>query len=93
MLVLDEADEMFSMGFAKELNSIMDALPSQLQYLCFSATIDNNVQRIAERRMHEPQFIALSSDQVGAAEISHYLLSRDGRQDVRARAHPRGRES
>jgi len=72
VLVLDEADEMFSMGFAKELNAIMDALPSQLQYLCFSATIDNNVQRIAERRMHEPQFIALSSDQVGASEISHY---------------------
>ncbi len=72
VLVLDEADEMFSMGFAKELNTIMDALPSQLQYLCFSATIDNNVQRIAERRMHEPQFVALSSDQVGASEISHY---------------------
>jgi len=72
VLVLDEADEMFSMGFAKELNAIMDALPSQLQYLCFSATIDNNVQRIADRRMHEPQFIALSSDQVGAAEISHF---------------------
>ncbi len=72
VLVLDEADEMFSMGFAKELNAIMDALPSQLQYLCFSATIDNNVQRIAERRMHEPQFVALSSDQVGASEISHF---------------------
>ncbi len=72
VLVLDEADEMFSMGFAKELNAIMDALPTPLQYLCFSATIDNNVQRISERRMHEPQFIALSSDQVGAAEISHY---------------------
>ncbi len=72
VLVLDEADEMFSMGFARELNAIMDALPSQLQYLCFSATIDNNVQRIAERRMHEPQFVALSSDQVGASEISHF---------------------
>lgn len=73
VLVLDEADEMFSMGFAKELNAIMDALPNDRQFLCFSATIDDNVQRMAERRMHQPQFITLSSDQVGAAEISHYF--------------------
>ncbi len=73
VLVLDEADEMFSMGFAKELNAIMDALPDNRQFLCFSATIDDNVQRMAERRMHEPEFITLSSDQVGAAEISHYF--------------------
>src|SRR5688572_4243273 len=73
VLVLDEADEMFSMGFAKELNAIMDALPSSRQFLCFSATMDESVQRMAERRMREPEFIALSSDQVGASEISHYF--------------------
>jgi ATP-dependent RNA helicase DeaD len=61
------------MGFAKELNAIMDALPTQRQFLCFSATIDDHVQRMAERRMKQPQFITLSSDQVGAAEISHYF--------------------
>lgn len=72
VLVLDEADEMFSMGFAKELNAIMDALPESRQMLCFSATIDGHVQRMAERRLHEPEFIALSSDQVGAASITHY---------------------
>ncbi|MET0285713.1 MAG: DEAD/DEAH box helicase [Polyangiales bacterium] len=72
VLVLDEADEMFSMGFAKELNAIMDALPTNRQFLCFSATIDGNVQRMAERRMQDPQFITLSSDQVGAASISHF---------------------
>jgi ATP-dependent RNA helicase DeaD len=73
VLVLDEADEMFSMGFAKELNAIMDALPTNRQFLCFSATIDDHVQRMAERRMQKPQFITLSSDQVGAAEISHHF--------------------
>jgi len=73
VLVLDEADEMFSMGFAKELNAIMDALPSNRQFLCFSATMDDNVQRMAERRMRDPQFITLSSDQVGAASISHFF--------------------
>jgi ATP-dependent RNA helicase DeaD len=72
VLVLDEADEMFSMGFAKELAAIMDALPQDRQLLCFSATIDVNVQRMAERRMHDPAFITLSSDQVGASLISHF---------------------
>jgi ATP-dependent RNA helicase DeaD len=72
VLVLDEADEMFSMGFAKEPSAIMDALPVDRQLLCFSATIDDNVQRMAERRMHEPEFITLSSDQVGASLISHF---------------------
>jgi ATP-dependent RNA helicase DeaD len=72
VLVLDEADEMFSMGFAKELAAIMDALPPDRQLLCFSATIDVNVQRMAERRMHDPAFITLSSDQVGASLISHF---------------------
>lgn len=73
VLVLDEADEMFSMGFAKELNAIMDALPEDRQLLCFSATIDGNVTRIAERRMTEPEFITLSSDKVGAQGIQHYM--------------------
>jgi ATP-dependent RNA helicase DeaD len=73
VLVLDEADEMFSMGFAKELNAIMDALPNNRQFLCFSATMDGAVQRMAERRMHEPEFISLSSDQVGASEVSHHF--------------------
>jgi ATP-dependent RNA helicase DeaD len=72
VLVLDEADEMFSMGFAKELAAIMDALPPDRQLLCFSATIDDNVQRMAERRMRDPEFITLSSDQVGASLISHF---------------------
>ena len=38
--VLDEADEMLSMGFAKELNAIIERLPKERQTLLFSATVD-----------------------------------------------------
>jgi ATP-dependent RNA helicase DeaD len=73
VLVLDEADEMLSMGFAKELNAIMETLPKQRQTLLFSATVDGPVQRVAERHMTDPEFVTLSGDAVGALGVSHYV--------------------
>lgn len=73
VLVLDEADEMLSMGFAKELNAIMETLPKQRQTLLFSATVDGPVQRMAERHMTNPEFITLSGDAVGALGVSHFI--------------------
>jgi ATP-dependent RNA helicase DeaD len=46
-LVLDEADEMLSMGFAKELNAIVDELPEDRQTLLFSATLPPDIERLA----------------------------------------------
>ena len=73
IFVLDEADEMLSMGFAKELHAIADSLPKERQGLFFSATIPPDIERLAERQLKEPEFITLSSDQVGALEISHFV--------------------
>jgi ATP-dependent RNA helicase DeaD len=73
VLVLDEADEMLSMGFAKELNAIMETLPKQRQTLLFSATVDGPVQRVAERHMTNPEFVTLSGDAVGALGVTHYV--------------------
>lgn len=78
VLVLDEADEMLSMGFAKELHSILELLPKSRQTLFFSATIDDAVRRMADRHMREPEFIALSSDAVGAETISHFVYNVTG---------------
>lgn len=73
ILVLDEADEMLSMGFAEEIQAIMSLLPKGRQTLLFSATIDSRVERLAER-MNEPARIDLSSDAVGARGIDHFLF-------------------
>ncbi|MBC7174362.1 MAG: DEAD/DEAH box helicase, partial [Polyangiaceae bacterium] len=73
VLVLDEADEMLSMGFAKELNAIMELLPKQRQTLLFSATVDGPIQRVAERHMTDPEFVTLSGDAVGALGVSHFI--------------------
>jgi len=81
VFVLDEADEMLSMGFAKELHAIMELLPKEKQTLLFSATVEGAVQRIGERHMTDPEFVTLSGDAVGALGVSHfiYLVSGKGR--------------
>jgi ATP-dependent RNA helicase DeaD len=77
MLVLDEADEMLSMGFERELSSILERLPKQRQTLLFSATIPPDIERIAKDRLKEPEFLTLSGDHVGALEVLHFIyLSR-----------------
>jgi ATP-dependent RNA helicase DeaD len=81
VLVLDEADEMLSMGFAKELHAIIEKLPKDRQTLLFSATVDRAVKRVAEKHMRNPVFLGLSGDHVGALGIDHfvYMLSGMGR--------------
>ncbi|MFO0672816.1 MAG: DEAD/DEAH box helicase [Polyangiaceae bacterium] len=61
IFVLDEADEMLSMGFAKELHAIADALPKDRQGLFFSATIPPDIERLAIKQLREPEFITLST--------------------------------
>ncbi|MEM9691222.1 MAG: DEAD/DEAH box helicase [Myxococcota bacterium] len=72
-LVLDESDEMLSMGFEKELNAIIERLPETHQTLLFSATVPPDIERMAKTRLTEPEFIILSSDQVGALTIQHFV--------------------
>jgi ATP-dependent RNA helicase DeaD len=77
MLVLDEADEMLSMGFERELSAILERLPKTRQTLLFSATIPPDIERMARDRLREPEFITLSGDHVGALEVLHFIyLSR-----------------
>ncbi|HEY1956760.1 MAG TPA: DEAD/DEAH box helicase, partial [Polyangiaceae bacterium] len=71
--VLDESDEMLSMGFAKELHAIADALPRERQGMLFSATLPPDIVRLAENQLREPEFITLSGDAIGALEVNHFV--------------------
>jgi ATP-dependent RNA helicase DeaD len=82
ILVLDETDEMLSMGFARELNAILEQLPPKKQTLCFSATIDEAVQRTADKYLNDPEFISLSSDAVSPQEIAHYVYLVTGKNRI-----------
>nr|MDQ3037530.1 DEAD/DEAH box helicase [Myxococcota bacterium] len=78
ILILDEADEMLSMGFARELNAIVEHLPKTRQTMLFSATLDDSVQRLSQRMMRDPVTITLSSDAVGALTIAHFVYMVSG---------------
>ena len=54
VVVLDEADEMLDMGFAEELEQILDAVPEQRQTVLFSATMPRRLDAITRRHLHDP---------------------------------------
>jgi ATP-dependent RNA helicase DeaD len=79
-VVLDECDEMLSMGFQEDIETILEETPSSRQTLLFSATIPEGIQRLARRFMREPETLKLSADFVGVHEIRHTYYSIPGGQ-------------
>jgi len=60
VLVLDEADEMLSMGFAEDLEYIVEQMNPDHQTLLFSATMPKHVQKLANRILEDPVQIQAS---------------------------------
>jgi len=70
--ILDEADEMLSMGFQDELESILEFVPKERQTLLFSATFPGEIKRIIARYLRDPFEIMLSSGNVSVDQITHF---------------------
>jgi ATP-dependent RNA helicase DeaD len=74
-LVLDEADEMLSMGFKDDLDSILSMTPPDRQTLLFSATMPPEMMNIANKYMKNPVEISIGKKNAGADNVSHeYFL-------------------
>lgn len=75
-LVLDEADEMLSMGFIEDIEAILRETPKERQTALFSATLPDPIRRLAERYMRSPEAIAVNPERITVAETEqrHYLL-------------------
>jgi ATP-dependent RNA helicase DeaD len=75
-VVLDEADEMLSMGFIEDIEAILAATPAVRQTALFSATMPDAIRRLATKYMQAPQFIAIQGEQVTVAETEqrYYLV-------------------
>ena len=52
-VILDEADEMLSMGFQDDLNSILEGVPADHRTLLFSATMSKEIERIAKKYLRD----------------------------------------
>lgn len=70
-VVLDEADEMLSMGFQEELDSILADIPSQHRTLLFSATMSQEIERIAQNYLTDAKQIQVGSRNEGAENVNH----------------------
>ncbi|HYO55845.1 DEAD/DEAH box helicase, partial [Archangium sp.] len=63
-VVLDEADEMLDMGFAEDLEAILEATPEEHQTALFSATLPPRIASIAERHLHAPVHVRIAKEKV-----------------------------
>jgi ATP-dependent RNA helicase DeaD len=74
VLILDEADEMLSLGFWPDMREIASYLPEKRQSHLFSATIPEKVRSLSRFFLIEPEFVAVDADQIGPQQIEHYYF-------------------
>ena len=76
-VVLDEADEMLSMGFVEDIESILDRIPPERQTLLFSATISRRVLGLSKRYLRDPETVSVTPEQLTGASIEqrYYLVN------------------
>lgn len=75
-LVMDEADEMLSMGFQEDIETILSNLPAEHRTMLFSATMPKPIASIAKNYMHNPVEVTIGHKNEGAANVNHvyYLV-------------------
>ena len=90
MVVLDEADEMLDMGFAEDLEAILEQTPKERQTALFSATMPPRIASIAKRHLKEPVEIKIAKEplKAGAAprvRQTAYIVARQNKEAALAR--------
>jgi superfamily II DNA/RNA helicase len=82
--VLDEADHMADLGFLPGVKRILDATPKGIQRLLFSATLDNGIDVLVQRYLHEPAIHSVDPPSAAVSTMEHHILSVSGTDEKNA---------
>ena len=83
-LVLDEADEMLQMGFAEDVERILDGTPEYKQVALFSATMPPAIRKITSKYLHDPVEVKVESKTATAENISQRYIQVSGHRKMDA---------
>jgi superfamily II DNA/RNA helicase len=72
--VLDEADQMLLMGFKNEVEAIIKETSKKRQTLCFSATLNSDVKKLAYRYMKDPVTVTIKKEEVTLNAIKQQVV-------------------
>ena len=78
-VVLDEADEMLSMGFKEDLNYILNTTSENRQTMLFSATMSREVRSISKKFMKDAEEITVEKLNSGAKNVEHHVYNVNSR--------------
>ncbi|WP_342432725.1 DEAD/DEAH box helicase [Neobacillus sp. FSL H8-0543] len=73
-LVLDEADQMLHIGFLNEVEDIIRETPASRQTMLFSATMAEEIRKLAKRHMREPEYIQVEKKQGPADNVKQIAM-------------------
>jgi ATP-dependent RNA helicase RhlE len=87
ILILDEADQMLDMGFLPDMRRIVAATPRQRQTLMFSATMPEEIRRLAQQWLQEPRHIQITpaATPVESVQQSVYFVETRHKPEMLAR--------
>lgn len=86
-VILDEADEMLSMGFVEDIQTILEVTPLDRQTALFSATLPPRIRNLAGKYMRDPRSITVGSKEITVPALAqrYYLVNEEDKVTALAR--------
>lgn len=74
ILIIDEADQMFDMGFLRDLKRIVSRVPQDRQTLMFSATMPEPIRELARQWLYQPKFVRVAKVSSASGQVQQSVF-------------------